>query len=124
MFGSSRAASGEPKEAELAGSSPALPSGWRAAWPAAALARRRRVALRCGLLAALVLVYWGSLSTLHALVGNPAFLFGLALCLAAAVLLGVRGALAVIVGVALIDRSLALRLPVSIETGPVAGLIA
>jgi PAS domain S-box-containing protein len=75
-------------------------------------------------LAALVLAYGGSLGTLHQLLGNPAFLLGLCICLLAALWLGVRGALVVIVGVAFIDRGQALQLPVSPETGPAAALIA
>jgi len=56
--------------------------------------------------------------------GNPAFLLGLCVCLLAAVWLGVRGALVVIVGVAFFDRGQALQLPPSPETGPIAGIIA
>jgi len=96
----------------------------RANRPAVPERTRRAAAVRCGVLAALVLAYRGSLSTLHGLLGNPAFLLGLCICLLAAMWLGVRGALVVIVGVALIDRGQALQLPLSPETGPTAGLIA
>lgn len=85
---------------------------------------RGGVLARCGVLALLVLVYWVSFSALYARIGSPAFLLGLGACLVAAGWLGVRGALIVIVGVALIDRSHALQLPASGETGPTAGLIA
>jgi PAS domain S-box-containing protein len=89
--------------------------------------RERRhfgVALRCALLAALVLAYRAAFQTLHGLVGGPTFLLGLAICLVAAAWLGLRGALVVIVAVALVDRGQALQLPVSAETSPTAGLIA
>jgi two-component system cell cycle sensor histidine kinase/response regulator CckA len=86
--------------------------------------QRRSVVVRCGILAALVLAYRGSFGSLHALIGNPTFLLGLGICLVAAAWLGVRGALVVIVSVALVDLSLALHLPDAFETGPTAGLIA
>jgi PAS domain S-box-containing protein len=85
---------------------------------------RRGVAVQCCVLAALVLAYWGSFGTLYGRIGDPAFLLGLVLCLVAAALLGVRGALVVIVSVALIDRSHVLELPASPETGRTAGIIA
>jgi len=104
MFGpSGRGASVQPKAVQIA---------------------RRRVVVRCGILIALILAYRGSFGTLHAWVGNPAFLLGLAICLVAAAWLGLRGALLAIVCVALVDRGSALRLPVSSETGPTAGIIA
>ncbi|HEY3497877.1 MAG TPA: ATP-binding protein [Polyangiaceae bacterium] len=80
--------------------------------------------VRSCILAALILAYRGSFATLHALLGNPAFLLGLGLCLLAAAWLGVRGALLVIVGVALIDRSFALQLPQTPEVGLTAAVIA
>ena len=85
---------------------------------------RTGVAVRCGVLAALVLAYRGLLEPLHGRIGDPAFLFGLGICLLAAALLGVRGALVVIVGVALIDRRLAMALPPTLARGPMAGIIA
>lgn len=90
------------------------------------LARRqdRDVVVRGCILAALVLAYWGAFGTLHGLIGNPAFLLGLGICLLAAAWLGVRGALVLIVSVVLIDRSLALRLPPSPEVGRTASVIA
>jgi PAS domain S-box-containing protein len=84
----------------------------------------RGVAARCGILAVLLLAYWSSLGTLHGLIGDRAFLPGLGICLVAAALLGVRGALVVIVSVVLVDRGLALRLPPTPETGIIAGIIA
>lgn len=92
--------------------------------PGRAEPKRRPVALRCGMLAALVLAYGASFTRLHQQMGNPAFLLGLVICLVAAAWLGVRGALVVIVGVALIDRIHALQLPGSLETGVTAGIIA
>ncbi|HET7543649.1 MAG TPA: ATP-binding protein [Polyangiaceae bacterium] len=80
--------------------------------------------MRCAILAALMLAYRGSFSALHALIGNPAFLVGLGICLVAAAWLGVRGALIAIAGVALIDRSICLQLPPSLETGRIASVIA
>ncbi|HEY6081247.1 MAG TPA: ATP-binding protein [Polyangiaceae bacterium] len=106
MFGSSASISTvQPKEAE----------------------RQRKhtgVALRCGVLVALVLAYRGSFSLLHGLIGNPAFLLGLGICVVAAAWFGVRGALVVILAVVLIDRGHALRLPASTETAPTAAIIA
>jgi PAS domain S-box-containing protein len=96
----------------------------RSSGPAAAQDQRRNVALRCGILATLLLAYAASLGSLHGQLGDPAFLFGLGICLAAAVGLGVRGALIAIVCVAFIDRHLALLLPERAETGPVAGIIS
>ncbi|HEX6276921.1 MAG TPA: ATP-binding protein [Polyangiaceae bacterium] len=61
---------------------------------------------------------------MHRLLGTPAFLFGLGICLVGAALLGLRGALVVIVSVALVDRSFALGLPQSPDTGRMAAVIA
>lgn len=80
--------------------------------------------MRWGILAALVLTYLGALPTLHGLIGNPAFLIGLGLCLLAAAWLGIAGALAVIVSVVLIDRGFALSLPPDVETGLTAAIIS
>lgn len=85
---------------------------------------RAGVALRCGILAAAALAYHGSLRALHGFIHDPAFLFGFAICLAAAVALGVRGALVAIVVVAFIDARYARTLPISPETGPIAGVIS
>ncbi|HEY3254992.1 MAG TPA: ATP-binding protein [Polyangiaceae bacterium] len=106
------------------GASGTLPRAEPTTQPTASARTRRGVALRGGILAALVLAYRASFSTLHGLLGNPAFLLGLGICLLAAVWLGVRGALVVIVGVAFIDRGHALELAASPETGPAAGMIA
>lgn len=84
----------------------------------------RALALRSGVIAALVLSYWLSFRWLHELVGNSAFLLGLMICVGSAAWLGARGALVVIVSIALVDRSHAVQLPASLETGPTAGLIA
>ena len=72
----------------------------------------------------LLLAYHGSFRALHGLLGSPAFLAGLGICLVAAAWLGVRGALVVIVGIALIDRSYAIELPAGPDTGRTAGIIA
>jgi PAS domain S-box-containing protein len=116
-------ASVQPKKTEAAGSIASL-RGSRATRPAPPERKRPGVAVRCGIVAALALAYWTSLGTLHSLLGNPAFLLGLGICLIAATWLGVRGALVLIVGVALIDRSFVLELPSSPETGRTAGMIA
>ena len=124
MLGSSGGGSSvQPKEAWPGGSVAPLRSGTTTA-PTAQGRTRRRVEVRFGILAALALAYRGSFSTLHDLVGNPAFLVGLCICLLAAAWLGVRGALVAIVCIAFIDRGHALELPPSAETGPTAGLIA
>ncbi len=102
---------------------PSLQKG-RAIRPAPPERARRDIAVRCGILAVLVVGYGGTLSPLHGWVGSPAFLLGLVICLVAAGWLGVRGALVVIGGVALIDRSFALQLAASAETGRTAGIIA
>ena len=108
--------------ADVPGSNPSLGAGGTAR-PAAAL-RKHHVLVRCCVLAALVLAYHASFRALHGLLGSPAFLVGLGICLVAAAWLGVRGALAVIVSVALIDRSLALELAARADTGRTAGIIA
>ncbi len=124
MFGSGgTGASVQPKEKESTGAYPSFQS--RRTVPFAPPQRQRRdVVVRCGILAVLVLAYRGSFSTLHAAIGNPAFLLGLGICLLAAAWLGARGALIVIVGVALIERRLALQLPASVETGRTAAIIS
>jgi nitrogen-specific signal transduction histidine kinase/ActR/RegA family two-component response regulator len=81
------------------------------------------VARRCTVLGLLVVGYRVSFSLLHGAIGNPAFLIGVIPCLAAAILLGVRGALVVVVVVQLIDRSFAVFMP-GAETGATAGAIA
>ena len=96
----------------------------RAVPPAPPQRTRRSVLLQCGTLAALVLLYLGSFRTLHGLIGERAFLPGLGICLLAAAWLGVRGALIVIVSIALIDRGHALALPPRPENGLVGGIIA
>jgi PAS domain S-box-containing protein len=83
----------------------------------------RQVAGRILVLACLVIAYRLAFMPLHGLIGNPAFLFGLGVCLTAAALLGFYGALATIAIVALIDRGFALALP-SPETSQVAAVVA
>ena len=84
----------------------------------------RGVVIRSGILVALLLAYRLSFPPLHGLLGNPAFLFGFGVCLVGAGLLGVRGALAAIVGVVLLDRSFALELPHGPDTGRAAAVIS
>jgi two-component system, cell cycle sensor histidine kinase and response regulator CckA len=84
----------------------------------------RAVAARSGALVLLVALYARFLGALHAVIASPAFLVGLGICLLAAAWLGVRGALVVIACVAVVDRSFAMGLPASMETGPIAGVIA
>jgi two-component system, cell cycle sensor histidine kinase and response regulator CckA len=83
----------------------------------------RKIAVKAAVLASLVVAYRLSFSLLHGVIGNPAFLLGLLLCVVAAAWLGLRGALVVIVVVALIDRSFALSLT-GPETGRAAAVIA
>jgi PAS domain S-box-containing protein len=85
---------------------------------------RPSVVVRCSILAALVIAYFGSFRSLHGLIEDRAFLLGIAICLLAAAWFGVRGALVVIAGVALIDRGYAMDLPGRPETGIIAGIIA
>jgi PAS domain-containing protein len=123
MFGSSGLeVSGQPAEA-AAGSDP---SSQRAgtARPAAPPRGLRSNVVRSGVVAALMLTYWAAFNTLHARIGDPAFLPGLGICLLSAAWLGARGALVVIGGIALIDRSHAMALPETPETGHIAGIIA
>jgi PAS domain S-box-containing protein len=120
MSGSSGVASVQPKE--HAGSNASLRS--RPAGRTGLRGISRGVVVRCCVLAALIVAYRASFGTLHDLIGNPAFLLGLGICLLAAAWFGVRGALVVIVGVVLVDRSIALQLPASLETGPSASVIA
>ena len=80
--------------------------------------------MRSALLASAVFAYGASFKALHGHFGNPAFLVGLVLCLVAGAWLGVRGALAVIVTVALLDRHFALGLPRTPELGTTAAVIS
>src|SRR5215471_1464036 len=122
-FASGPGASIQPEETKAVGSSPAL-RGRGPSSSAAPQRTRRDVMVQCCILAALIFAYGASFSTLHGVIDNRAFLLGLGICLLAAAWLGARGALVVIVSVALIDRDLALRLPPSPETGLIAGIIA
>jgi PAS domain S-box-containing protein len=87
------------------------------------MALRHVIALRCAALVVLLVGYRFAFARLHGAVGNPAFLVGLIPCLAAAILLGLPGALVVVVIVQLVDWSLALSMP-GAETGATAGVIA
>src|SRR4051794_18190599 len=80
----------------------------RATGPVAQQRRRPGVAMRCGILASLLVAYQGSFTALYALVGSPAFLLGLCICILGALWLGLGGALIVIVSVVIIDRGHAL----------------
>jgi two-component system cell cycle sensor histidine kinase/response regulator CckA len=115
--------SAHPQEA-IAGSFPSPPPP-PATRPAPTRQNKLRgVAVRCGVVAALLLAYQGVLGTLHGLIGSPAFLAGLGICIGVAAWLGLRGALIAIVGVALIDRSFALALPETPDIGLTAAVIA
>jgi two-component system, cell cycle sensor histidine kinase and response regulator CckA len=87
------------------------------------VALRHDMALRCAALVLLLVGYGVSFTPLHRAVGNPAFLVGLIPCVAAAISLGLRGALVVVMVVQLIDRNFALSMP-GAETGWTAGAIA
>jgi len=79
--------------------------------------------VRCGTLLLLVAGYRLSFPVLQGVVGNPAFLVGLVPCLTAAVLLGLRGALVVVLVVQFIDARFAVLMP-GVETSVPAGVIA
>ena len=85
---------------------------------------RRRVLVRCCILFALVLAYRGLFSVLHGLIGSPAYLLCLGICLLAAARLGVRGALVAIVTNAVIDRALSHQLPVRHQTRKTTGIMS
>lgn len=83
----------------------------------------REIAIRCVISTLSVLAYCLAFRSLHAAIGSPAFLLGLVPCLTAATLLGVRGAIAAVFVVALIDRHFALALP-GPDTSLIAGALA
>lgn len=83
----------------------------------------RTALVRCAVSALLVVAYRLLFPYSYALIGSPAFLLGLIPCVVAAALLGLRGAVAAVVVVALIDRQFALA-SVGPDTGVAAGLIA
>lgn len=85
---------------------------------------RRATLVRSGALAALVVTYALALPSIHGLVGSPAFLLGLMVCLSGAAALGIRGALAALLCVVVIDRRFVLSLPPSAEIGRVAFAIS
>jgi len=97
MFISSDSSASVEPSTEAAGSR--LPSGGRSTPRVTPRRDPRSVAVRSGILAALIVTYGFAFTALYARIGSPAFLPGLALCLVAAVLLGLRGAMAVIVAV-------------------------
>src|SRR5690606_5809022 len=83
----------------------------------------RETAVRCVVPTLLILAYALAFRPLHGTVGSPAFLLGLLPCLAAAALLGLRGAIIAVLVVAAIDRSFALTYPAP-DTSPLAGAVA
>jgi len=83
----------------------------------------RRVAARCAALALLLVAYHLSFAAIHGVVGNPAFLVGVIPCLTAAYLLGLPGALVVVLVVQISDRSFAHSMP-GAETSVTAAVIA
>ena len=123
MFISSDASASVEPKAELAAS---LALAERSGTTGAPLARRepRRVAVQGSVVAVLIVAYQLSFTTLHARIGSAAFLSGHAICILAAALLGLRGALGAIFIVALVDRIHALELPQTLENGLVAGIMA
>lgn len=83
-----------------------------------------RVAVaRYAIVAALIVAYRLSFLSLHDVLGNLAFLVGLVPCIAAAVILGLRGALLVVVLVQVIDLDFGHSMH-GPETGRTAGVIA
>lgn len=85
--------------------------------------RLRKLAPPSAVVATLGLGYWLSFGPLYGLVGGPAFLAGLAPCIVAAILLGLRGALVTIGVVALLDWELARSLA-GPDASPLAGGVA
>src|SRR5690348_4311134 len=83
----------------------------------------RGVPARCAGVLLLLAVYHLSFAAIHGAVGNPAFLIGVIPCLIAAYLLGIRGALVVVLLVQLSDRSFAHAMP-GAETSVTAAVIA
>src|SRR5262245_49134526 len=98
------------------------PGMWRSKRRPGASDKPRNVAVRGAVLGLLVIAHGVSFTPLHAVVGNPAFLVGLIPCIAAAILLGLRGALLTVVIVQVIDGSFALSMP-GAETSLAAGAI-
>jgi two-component system, cell cycle sensor histidine kinase and response regulator CckA len=74
-------------------------------------------------IASLTVVYRFAFFPLHGLIGSAAFLLGLSICLLAAALLGLRGALVAVAVVAVIDQGFALTLS-GPGMGAAAGVIA
>ncbi len=79
--------------------------------------------VRCAVVAFWVVAYRVAFWPLYGLVGSPAFLLGLLPCLIGAALLGLRGGLAAIAVVVLLDRGFALTLG-GPEMSRTAGIIA
>src|SRR5262245_37444447 len=84
---------------------------------------RGNVVVRSLALVSLAVAYRLAYFPLYERIGSAAFLFGVSICLLAAVLLGVRGALVAVAVVALMDRGFALELA-GPGMGRTAGVIA
>ena len=86
----------------------------------------RAMVERAATVAVLLGGYWIVFPILHRLIGNPSFLLGLAPCLVAGALLGIRGAVVAVLLVVLMDRQAALALAgpeTSIPAAVIAGLV-
>jgi two-component system cell cycle sensor histidine kinase/response regulator CckA len=84
---------------------------------------RADVAVRSLAIASLAIGYRFAFFPLYERIGSPAFLPGSGICLLAAALLGLRGALVTVAVVAVMDRGFALTLSAP-GMGPTAGIIA
>ncbi len=100
-----------------------LPSGAEGASVDEHQAGAPRTLQRAALVAGLLGVYWIAFPVIHGAIGNPGFLFGLVPCLVAGALLGVRGAIAAVAVVVVLDRQSAMALA-GPETGIAAAAIA
>lgn len=78
---------------------------------------RAGLILRVIVVLALLGAYWLLFWPAHRVIGNPAFLLGLVPCVAAGAFMGARAALLIVVVTVLLDRSSAMLLPQSPETG-------
>ncbi|HTV18211.1 MAG TPA: ATP-binding protein [Polyangiaceae bacterium] len=83
----------------------------------------RDMAMRASILAALAVGYQLTFLPLYERLGSAAFVLGVSICLLAAALLGLRGALVAVAVVAVLDRGFALQLP-GPGMGPAAGVMA
>jgi two-component system, cell cycle sensor histidine kinase and response regulator CckA len=95
------------------------------AWGGRALLPSNRVVGRLLIVLVLLVGYWLAFDPLHQVLGSPAFLLGYAICLVAALLLGVPGAMTAIVITVLLDRwsALALQGPDTTRSAGVAALL-